>query len=398
MLLKGLRILAVEQYGAGPFGTQFMSDLGAEVIKIENPNDGGDMSRSVGPYFRDELPQTARSVFYQGLNRGKKSVTLDITKPEGHAIFLKLVAGAHGVASNLRGDVPEKIRITYKHLSGANPRIVCSHLTGYGRGNSREKWPGYDYLMQAEAGYFHLTGEPDSPPARFGLSMIDLTTGVVMGYALVAGIREAEQTGRGRDIDVSLFDLALYNLNYIGNWYLNAGAATSRTTRSAHPSLTPCQTYRTRDGWIYLMCNKEKFWGILCDKVGRPELARDARFLTFKERLANRDLVTALLDDALSAKTTAEWLADFAGSVPAAPILDVKQALDNPWVQEGGRIEEIPVQGAAPLRMLRNPVRTDEPPVEVEPAPALGAHTAEILASVGIDEETLARLRREGVA
>jgi succinate--hydroxymethylglutarate CoA-transferase len=398
MLLKGLRILAVEQYGAGPFGTQFMSDLGAEVIKIENPNDGGDMSRSVGPYFREELPETARSVFYQGLNRGKKSVTLDITKPEGHEIFLKLVAGAHGVASNLRGDVPEKIRITYKHLAGANPRIVCSHLTGYGRGNAREKWPGYDYLMQAEAGYFHLTGEPDSPPARFGLSMIDLTTGVVMGYALVAGIREAEQTGRGRDVDVSLFDLALYNLNYIGNWYLNAGAATSRTTRSAHPSLTPCQTYRTKDGWIYLMCNKEKFWGILCDKVGRPELARDARFLTFKERLANRDLVTRLLDDALSAKTTAEWLADFAGSVPAAPILDVKQALDNPWVQEGGRIEEIAVPGAAPLRMLRNPVRTGEPPDEVEPAPALGAHTAEILAGVGIDGEALAALKRKGVA
>ena len=398
MLLKGLRILAVEQYGAGPFGTQFMSDLGAEVIKIENPNDGGDMSRSVGPYFRDELPPTAKSVFYQGLNRGKKSVTLDITKPEGHEIFLKLVAGANGVASNLRGDVPEKIRITYRHLAAANPRIVCSHLTGYGRGNSREKWPGYDYLMQAEAGYFHLTGEPDSPPARFGLSMIDLMTGVVMGYALVAGIREAEQTGRGRDIDVSLFDLALYNLNYIGNWYLNAGAATSRTTRSAHPSLTPCQTYRTRDGWIYLMCNKEKFWGILCEKVGCPELAKDARFLTFKERLANRDLVTRLLDEALSAKTTAEWLADFAGSVPAAPILDVKQALDNPWVQEGGRIEEIPVPGASPLRMLRNPVRTGEPPSEVDPAPALGAHTAEVLAGVGIDETALAALRRKGVA
>ncbi len=397
MLLQGLRILAVEQYGAGPFGTQFMSDLGAEVIKIENPNDGGDMSRSVGPYFRDELPDTARSVFYQGLNRGKKSLTLDITKPEGREIFRKLVAGAQGVASNLRGDVPEKIGITYRHLADVNPRIVCSHLTGYGRDNARAKWPGYDYLMQAEAGYFHLTGEPEAPPARFGLSMIDLMTGVVMGYALVAGIREAERTGRGRDVDVSLFDLALYNLNYIGNWYLNAGAVTTRITRSAHPSLTPCQTYRTKDGWIYLMCNKEKFWGILCGKVGHAELAKDPRFLTFKERLANRDLVTQLLDEALSAKTTAEWLVDFAGSVPAAPILDVKQALDNPWANEGDRIESIPVPGGDPLRMLRNPIRTGEPPTTVEPAPALGAHTEELLAEIGITGGALAALRAKGV-
>jgi crotonobetainyl-CoA:carnitine CoA-transferase CaiB-like acyl-CoA transferase len=355
------------------------------------------MSRSVGPYFRDELPETARSIFYQGLNRGKKSLTLDITRPEGREIFRKLAAGAQAVASNLRGDVPDKIGITYKHLADANPRIVCSHLTGYGRGNAREKWPGYDYLMQAETGYFHLTGEPDSPPARFGLSIIDLMTGVVMGLGLVAGVREAERTGRGRDVDVSLFDLSLYNLNYIGNWYLNAGAVTTRSTRSAHPSLTPCQTYRTRDGWIYLMCNKEKFWGILCDKIGRPELAADSRFLTFRERLANRALITQLLDDALSAKSTAEWLAEFAGCVPAAPILDVKQALDNTWVSEGGRIESIPVPGAGPLRMLCNPVRTGDPRAGGTPAPALGAHTAELLAEVGITGNALAALRAKGI-
>ena len=398
MLLQGLRVLAVEQYGAGPFGTQFLSDLGAEVIKIENPNDGGDMSRSVGPYFREELPETARSVFYQGLNRGKKSLTLDITKPEGREIFRKLAAKADAVASNLRGDVPDRIGITYRHLADVNQRIVCSHLTGYGRGNAREKWPGYDYLMQAETGYFHLTGEPDSPPARFGLSIIDLMTGVVMGFGLVAGVREAERTGRGRDVDVSLFDLSLYNLNYIGNWYLNAGAVTSRVTRSAHPSLTPCQTYRTKDGWIYLMCNKEKFWGILCGKVGQPELANDPRFGTFKERLANRNVITQLLDEALSAKTTAEWLADFAGSVPAAPILDVKQALDSEWANSAGCIESIAVPGADPLRMLRNPIRTGEPPLQGQPAPALGAHTEELLAEIGITGAELAALRTKGVA
>ncbi|HEY9530051.1 MAG TPA: CoA transferase, partial [Burkholderiales bacterium] len=163
-MLAGLRILAVEQYGAGPFGTLFLADLGAEIIKIENRADGGDVSRAVGPYFNEALPETAQSVFYQGLNRGKKSITLDLARPEGKAVFNRLAKRAHAVVSNLRGDVPDKLRITYRHLAAANPTIVCAHLTGYGREGERAAWPGYDYLMQAEAGYFHLTGEPESAP------------------------------------------------------------------------------------------------------------------------------------------------------------------------------------------------------------------------------------------
>src|SRR4051812_8203231 len=203
-MLDGLRILAVEQYGAGPFGTLFLADLGAEVIKIETRGDGGDMSRSVGPHFNRALPETAQSVFYQGLNRGKKSLTLDLAKPAGREVFQRLAKGAQAVASNLRGDVPDKLGITYRHLAAVNPTIVCAHLTGYGREGERAAWPGYDYLMQAESGYFPLPGEPEGAPSRFGLSLVDLMTGVAMGTGLLAALRAAERDGKGRDIDISL--------------------------------------------------------------------------------------------------------------------------------------------------------------------------------------------------
>jgi len=390
-MLTGMRILAIEQYGAGPFATQYLADMGAEVVKIENPRDGGDMARSVGPLFRDDLPPSAQSVFYQGLNRGKKSVTLDLTRAEGQAVFRRLAADADGVVSNLRGDVPARLGLTCDVLADVNPRIVCAHLSAYGRTGPRAHWPGYDFLMQAEAGYFSLTGEPGSAPSRCGLSLIDLMTGAVISMALLAGILRARATGRGLDVDVSLFDVALSNLNYIGHWYLNGGPVTGRLPRSAHASLTPCQTYRTADGWIYLMCNKEKFWPLLCRKIDRPEWAADPRFRSFKERLLHRDLLTEMIDQALAAATTAQWLERFAGVVPAAPIYGVAQALENPWVADSDRIDEVP-----PLRLLAPPVRYRGRRRSGR-APALGEHSAEILAAAGIPATELARLRALGV-
>jgi len=392
-MLEGVRILAVEQYGAGPFGTMFLADLGAEVVKIENPRESGDVSRTVGPHFHAGLPETAQSVFFQSFNRGKKSITLDLARPEGQAVFRRLAANADAVASNMRGDVPAKLGITYPQLADANPRIVCAHLTGYGREGERAAWPGYDFMMQAEAGYFHLTGEPDSAPARCGLSLVDLMTGVVLATALLAALHAARRDGRGRDVDVSLFDLALSNLRYIGDWYLNTGVPTGRIARSAHASITPCQSYRTRDGWIYLMCNKEKFWGELCRRIGRTEWIDDPRFRRFPDRLQHRALLTELIDEALQAHTTDEWLAAFAGSVPAAPIYDVTQALENPWVKGSARIESIPVDGGTPLALLTNPLRGEGLPLAGRLAPALGADTDSVLAAAGFARDEIARLR-----
>ncbi|MGC2202069.1 MAG: CoA transferase [Stellaceae bacterium] len=390
--LAGLRVIAVEQYGAGPYGSMQLSDLGAEVIKIENPADGGDMARRVGPYFVGPND----SQFFHSFNRNKKSVTLDLKKPAARHVLAALTAQADAVMDNLRGDLPEKLGLTYPALAPANPRIVCAHLSAYGRTGSRAHWPGYDYLMQAEAGYLSLTGEPDGPPARMGLSIVDLMTGLFAAFALVSGVLEARTMGMGRDLDVSLFDCALQNLSYVATWYLNAGHVQRREPRSAHPSLVPSQLYRTRDGFIFIMCNKEKFWPVLCERVGHAEWAQDPRFSSFKDRLANRALVNQLLDEALSRRSTAEWLEHFAGLVPAAPVNDIRAALDNPVVHEAGRVREYHGEGMPPIRMVAGPVVIgDDPPCRA--APALGADTDAVLRDCGFSAREIDQLRAEHV-
>ena len=390
--LSGLRVIAVEQYGAGPYGSMQLADLGAEVIKIENPAEDGDMARRVGPYFCED----GSSQFFHSFNRNKKSLTLDLKKPAAHRVLAALAARADAFINNLRGDLPAKLGLTYSALAAAKPRIVCVHLSAYGRSGSRAHWPGYDYLMQAEAGYLSLTGEPDGPPARMGLSIVDLMTGLFAAFALVSGVLEARTTGKGRDLDVSLFDCALQNLSYLATWYLNAGHVQAREPHSAHPSLVPSQLYRTGDGFIFIMCNKEKFWPILCERLGHPQWAADPRFRSFQDRLANRDLVNELLDDALSRRTTAEWLEIFAGRVPAAPVSDICAALDNPFVHEAGRIREFSRDGTAPVRMVAGPVVTaDEPPSRA--APALGADTDAVLRECGFSDAHLRALRLDKV-
>jgi succinate--hydroxymethylglutarate CoA-transferase len=392
--LAGVRVLAIEQYGAGPFGTLYLADLGAEVIKIENPSDDGDMSRAVGPHFF--APDDSQ--FFHTFNRNKLSLTLDLAVPEARAVLHDLVRSADALACNLRGDVPKKLGLTYADLKVHNPRIVCAFLSAYGREGPRAAWPGFDYLMQAETGYFSLTGEPDGPPSRCGLSIVDLMTGLAMAYALVSALLAARVSGEGRDIDVSLFDVALFNVSYLATWYLNAGHRQDRLPRSAHPSLTPCQLYRTADGWIYLMCNKEKFWPALCRALGRAEWATDARFLTFADRLKNRALVNEQVESELVKRTTGEWLATFAGAVPAAPVLDVAQALENSFVTEHGRLATVP-HSAAPggaYRTVAPPVRCAGEAAPARPAPALGADTDTILRGLGYDEARIAHLKRAG--
>lgn len=394
-LLSGVRILSVEQYGAGPFGTQALADLGAEVIKIENPNDGGDVSRSLGPYFGDDLPETADSFFYAAVNRNKRSVALDLSSQDGRAVFHRLVKDADAVACNLRGDVPDRLGLTYATIGGIKPEIVCCHLTAYGRTGSRANWPGYDYLIQAEAGYFGLNGEPDSPPSRFGLSIVDFMTGYAMGLALVSGILRARSTGIGQDIDVSLYDVGVANLNYLASWAMNAGYEPTRQPRSAHPSLTPCQLYRTADGWLFIMANKEKFWPILCNKIDRPDLATDPRFANFADRLKNRDALTHLLDEALSAQTTDAWIDNLSGAVPCAPVNTVTAALKSPFMAESGMEQSLGPDAWHKHRVMGNPIKSAELSVN-DPPPTLGQDTDALLEECGFTDDEIAQLRNSG--
>jgi crotonobetainyl-CoA:carnitine CoA-transferase CaiB-like acyl-CoA transferase len=388
--LAGLRILAVEQYGAGPAGTVYLADLGAEVIKVENLREGGDHGRDLGPHFfgpRD-------SQFFQTFNRNKRSIALDLRHDAGRAVFRDLARSADGVLDNLRGDQPAALGLAYEALREVNPRIVCAHLSAYGREGSRASWPGFDYLMQAEAGHMSLTGDPDGPPERYGLSVVDLMTGLVACFALLAGVMAARATGRGRDVDTSLFDLALFNLNYPGTWYLNAGQVTGRTARSGHPSVVPSQLYRTADGWIFVMCNKEKFWPVLCAELGRDEWV--PRFPTFAERLERREELTRMLDAEFSRDSTAAWLEKLSGKVPVAPVYDVGQALENPFVVERGGVADYSYPDGRKARLIANPIRLSDAELPRRAAPALGADTDELLRDIGYSDERIAALRAAG--
>src|SRR3546814_12832 len=219
-----------------------------------------------------------------------------------------MVAGAHAVANNMRGHLPVRRRIDYASLKSLNPAIVCGHISAYGRDNSRADLPGYDFLMQAEAGLMALTGEPGSPPTRIGVSMIDYMTGMTFALGLVGAIHAAARDGVGCDVDVSLFDVAVHQLAYQGTWYLNEGIETERTPRSAHPSTTPVQLFRTTDGWIYVACMNDGFWQQLCLVLGRGDLLEAPEFADMAGRLAARDHLTALQIGIFEQQPNAHWL------------------------------------------------------------------------------------------
>src|SRR5919206_3863878 len=298
--LADVRILAIEQYGAGPWVTLQLADLGAEVIKIEDPAAGGDVGRYVPPFREGE-----DSLFFETLNRNKRSISLDLRHDRGREVLLDLVAAVDVVFSNLRGDQPRRLGLTYDQLADANPRIVCCSLSGFGMTGPRARQGGYDYIMQGLAGWMSLTGEPDGPPTKSGLSLVDLSGGYVAAIAILAGLWRARRDGVGCDCDISLFETALAELMYVGTWAASKGYEPPRRASSAHPSIVPFQAFATSDGWLTVACAKQKFWERLCEAIGRADLARDERFADFAARDANRDALLEILDAAFAERPAA---------------------------------------------------------------------------------------------
>jgi crotonobetainyl-CoA:carnitine CoA-transferase CaiB-like acyl-CoA transferase len=394
MPLAGVRVLAVEQFGAGPWATLQLADLGAQVIKIEDPGSAGDVGRYVPPYQDGE-----DSLFFETFNRGKLSIVLDLRSDAGREVFHDLVRASDAVFSNLRGDGPAKLGLTYEALNQVNPAIVCVSLTGFGMSGPRAAEAGYDYIIQAMAGWMSLTGDPDAPPTKSGLSLVDLSGGYVAAIALLAGLHRARRDGVGCDADVSLFETALSELMYVGTWAATHGHQTPRRANSAHPSIVPFQAFATSDGYITIAAAKQHFWERLCGAIERPDLLADPRYADFAGRDANRAELLAELDSVFAEKTSADWLARLvAAGVPAGRVNEVAEALADPQTQARGAVVEYEHPHFGSVRQAASPLRLsgDLPPPAR--APFLSEHTDAVLSDVcGYDPARIEQLRATGV-
>lgn len=390
--LEGVRIVALEQYGAGPFATLHLADLGAEIIKIEDPSVRGDVGRHVPPYQAGDT-----SLFFETFNRNKKSMLLDINTASGRAVFEDLVRSSDAVFSNLRGDVPAKIKITYDDLKDINPAIVCCSLSGYGMVGPRAKDPGYDYMLQALGGWMSLTGDPDGAPTKTGLSLVDFSGGLVAAGAILAGIIGARRDGVGMDCDLSLYDTAIGMLSYLATWHLSAGHEPQRTRNSAHPSLVPFQAFRASDGWFVVGCAKEKFWARLAEAIERPELATDPRFDSFAHRYENSEALLAILDEVFLTRTVSEWVDLLrAATVPCGAVQSVAEALTDPHTLGRDLIVETTTPDLGDVRSVASAMRVGTRDEPHRRAPLLDEHRREVLSDIlSYDDQRIEALENQ---
>jgi len=392
--LADIRVVAIEQYGAGPFGTMQLADLGAEVIKVEDPSVGGDVSRYVPPYR-----EGTDSLFFESFNRNKRSVTLDLRHPEARGVLEDLVRVSDALVSNLRGDQPEKLRIRFADLEPVNPRLVCVSLSGFGMTGPRAREGGYDYTVQGLAGWMQLTGGPDQPPTKSGLSLVDFCGGYVLAISTLAGVWQARRDGHGCDADLSLYETALAQLTYIGAWVASQGFEPRRMADSAHQTMVPFQAFATADGWIMIACPKQRLWEKLCVAIGRPELSGDPRFADFAARDRNRDVLVPLLGEILAGRPTAEWLEQLAAhGVPSGPVNDVQAAFADPQAAARGDVVEYEHPTLGVVRGPASPFRLSGGAPPAARGPMLGEHTHDVLRDLcGYDEERLRDLAAAGV-
>src|SRR5881296_154271 len=352
--LAGVRVLAFTQLGAGPYAMTLLADLGADVVKVEDPTTGGDEARRVPPFNE---PAAADGLYYQALNRGARSLTLNLRAPEGRELLHRLVARADAVYTNLRGDLPAKLGLDYAALRTANSRVVCCTLSGFGRTGPRAGEPGYDFILQAYAGFMSVTGDPD----------------------------------------VSLFDAALSMLNYLAVWTLNRDWRPARLPDGAHQSLVPSQRFPTRDGWVVVMCMKEKFWERLVDCLELGALRDDPRFRSFADRLEHRDALVPLLARTFGTRTTAEWLARLRGRVPVAPVHAVEEALADEQTAARQMVVDVPHPLFGTLREVGCPIKMSGVAPRYRPAAPLGSDTPTLLGEIGVAPAEVERLRARGV-
>jgi crotonobetainyl-CoA:carnitine CoA-transferase CaiB-like acyl-CoA transferase len=392
-LLEGVRVLDLSRMLAGPYGSMLLADMGADVIKVEEP-DGGDPMRVMGPPFLAD----GESAYFLSVNRNKKSVAVDLTRPDGQAIFRDLARAADVVWENFRPGVLDRLGCGPPALAALNPRLVVCSISAYGQDGPYRDWPAFDLALQAMGGAMSLTGEPGGRPVRMGLPMGDLAGGVFGAFAVAAALLRRERTGRGGHLDLSLLDCQVSLLTYMAQYFWTDGRVPGRMG-SGHASVVPYQALATRDGHLIVAVFAEKFWAGFCRAVDRPAWLADRRFADNRARLAHRDTLLPLVEELFADRSTAEWLARLREEgVPAAPILAVDQVLADPQV----RLRRMVVSMAHPrlggVPTLGTPLKVDGAmALEVAPPPRLGEHTDHVLATVaGYGPARIAELRASG--
>ncbi len=383
--LSGIRVLDMSRVLAGPYCTMMLGDLGADVIKVESPE--GDDTRRWGPPYKG-----GESAYYLCCNRNKRSIVLDLDAEEGRAAARQLASRSQVLVENFRTGAMEKWGLGYEQLAPDNPGLVYCSISGYGRTGPLSHLPGYDFVMQGVGGVMSFTGEPDGPPQKVGVAIVDLTAGMFALSAILAALRVRDLTGMGQHIDISLLDSHLAWLANVAGNYLVSGEVPPRYG-NAHPNIVPYQAFATLDGWLVVAVGNERQWVRLCEALSRPDLPADPRFATNPARVQNRLALVPLLEAIFAGRTPAEWLSLLEmADVPAGPVNNVAQALSHPQVAARAMLQEVSHPGIGTVKMVASPLKlSNTPPTISRHPPLLGEHTQEILEELRLETRNVKR-------
>lgn len=400
--LKGLRILDLSRVLAGPSCTQLLADLGADVIKVERPG-VGDETRAWGPPFVKDAEgnDTTESGYYLSANRNKRSVTLDLSRPEGGALAKRLLAQSDVLIENFKVGGLAKYGLAYDDLKEKFPGLVYCSITGFGQDGPYAARPGYDMMAQGIGGLISMTGEAGRPPVKVPIAINDVMTGMYASVAIMAALRHRDETGQGQYIDLGLLDVQVAWLYNQGLNYLTGGQIPERLG-TAHPNTVPYQAFETADGFIILAANNDEQFKRFVELAGREDLLDDPRFATNPERIRNRDTVVDAVQEILREKPSAYWIEELERiNVSCGPINTLDQVFDDPQVQARGMQVAMPypIAGKGTVDLIGNPLKMSETPVSYRhPPPSLGEHTDEVLSEIlGLDQDEREKLRADGL-
>jgi formyl-CoA transferase len=390
--LCGIKVLDLCRVVSGPFATMHLGDLGADVVKIEDPRNG-DESRRYGPPFIE-----GESAYFLSVNRNKRSCAVDLKSAAGRDVVLALASVADVVVDNFRPGTLDRWGLGYEALRGRNRGLIQCSISGFGRTGPDADRPGYDLILQGEAGVMDITGDPDGPPMKVGTSIADLVTGLYASQAVLAALMKRQRTGKGGRVDVSMLDAMASLLTFNAGMYFATGES-PRRRGNVHPTISPYETFEASDGWINIAVANDKFWAIFCSVIGRKDLEADARFDGAPKRAANRAALASLLRPILATRTRAAWLTAFrAAGIPAGSIKKVGEVCEAPQLATRGMVQSVAHQVAGDVRFVARPIRfDDEAPAPSMPPPLLGEHTVEVLSEwLGWQAPTIEKFANAG--